>query len=187
MISLTCINTYNDCCYCCLLHYRIWFSVIRLWDKGTIHNWYSIPITMQIYSRKTFHTLWEAYNVLSSNLFIDWDVHSFSLSVYRWYYGNINRQKAEKLLLAPQNKTGSFLVRISESHSDEYTISGLFSLFFSLRFTHSEIWMPGALSMFLYIISIFIFSLHISSFLSDLTAQSLSYSTSLFSFHSYSS
>ncbi|KAK9954452.1 hypothetical protein ABG768_016516 [Culter alburnus] len=42
---------------------------------------------------------------------------------YKWYYGNINRQKAEKLLLASQNKTGSFLVRISESHSDEYTIS----------------------------------------------------------------
>uniref|UniRef100_A0A672MTD7 Tyrosine-protein kinase n=1 Tax=Sinocyclocheilus grahami TaxID=75366 RepID=A0A672MTD7_SINGR len=42
---------------------------------------------------------------------------------YRWYYGNINRQKAEKLLLSSQNKTGSFLVRISESHSDEYTIS----------------------------------------------------------------
>ncbi|XP_059396727.1 tyrosine-protein kinase SRK3-like [Carassius carassius] len=42
---------------------------------------------------------------------------------YRWYYGNINRQKAEKLLLSQQNKTGSFLVRISESHSDEYTIS----------------------------------------------------------------
>lgn len=42
----------------------------------------------------------------------------------RWYYGNINRLKAEKLLLASQNKDGSFLVRISESHSDEYTISG---------------------------------------------------------------
>ncbi|KAG5281847.1 hypothetical protein AALO_G00049450 [Alosa alosa] len=42
---------------------------------------------------------------------------------YKWYYGNINRQKAEKLLLAQQNKNGSFLVRISESHSDEYTIS----------------------------------------------------------------
>ncbi|KAI1892837.1 hypothetical protein AGOR_G00137640 [Albula goreensis] len=42
---------------------------------------------------------------------------------YKWYYGNINRQKAEKLLLAPQNTSGSFLVRISESHSDEYTIS----------------------------------------------------------------
>lgn len=42
----------------------------------------------------------------------------------RWYYGNINRVKAEKLLLASQNKDGSFLVRISESHSDEYTISG---------------------------------------------------------------
>nr|XP_055043298.1 tyrosine-protein kinase SRK2-like isoform X2 [Misgurnus anguillicaudatus] len=42
---------------------------------------------------------------------------------YKWYYGNINRQKAESLLLASQNKTGSFLVRISESHSDEYTIS----------------------------------------------------------------
>lgn len=43
---------------------------------------------------------------------------------YKWYYGNINRQKAEKLLLSSENKTGSFLVRISESHSDEYTISG---------------------------------------------------------------
>ncbi|KAK7884514.1 hypothetical protein WMY93_027637 [Mugilogobius chulae] len=41
-----------------------------------------------------------------------------------WYYGNINRVKAEKLLLASQNKEGSFLVRISESHSNEYTISG---------------------------------------------------------------
>ena len=44
--------------------------------------------------------------------------------VCRWYYGNINRLKAEKLLLAAQNKDGAFLVRISESHSDEYTISG---------------------------------------------------------------
>ncbi|XP_064812959.1 tyrosine-protein kinase Srms-like isoform X2 [Oncorhynchus masou masou] len=42
---------------------------------------------------------------------------------HKWYYGNINRLKAEKLLLASQNKDGSFLVRISESHSDEYTIS----------------------------------------------------------------
>ncbi|KAF6731875.1 Tyrosine-protein kinase Srms [Oryzias melastigma] len=42
---------------------------------------------------------------------------------YKWYYGNINRTKAEKLLLASQNKDGAFLVRISESHSDEYTIS----------------------------------------------------------------
>lgn len=49
---------------------------------------------------------------------------SLLLSLCRWYYGNINRQKAEKLLLASQNKDGSFLVRISESHSDEYTISG---------------------------------------------------------------
>ncbi|XP_077369766.1 tyrosine-protein kinase Srms [Festucalex cinctus] len=42
---------------------------------------------------------------------------------HKWYYGNINRVKAEKLLLAPQNKDGCFLARISESHSDEYTIS----------------------------------------------------------------
>ncbi|XP_061758534.1 tyrosine-protein kinase Srms [Nerophis ophidion] len=42
---------------------------------------------------------------------------------HKWYYGNIIRTKAEKLLLAPQNKDGCFLVRISESHSDEYTIS----------------------------------------------------------------
>ncbi|XP_056451191.1 tyrosine-protein kinase Srms [Gadus chalcogrammus] len=42
---------------------------------------------------------------------------------HKWYYGNINRGKAETLLLASQNQDGSFLVRISESHSDEYTIS----------------------------------------------------------------
>ncbi|KAJ8016344.1 hypothetical protein DPEC_G00006240 [Dallia pectoralis] len=42
---------------------------------------------------------------------------------HKWYYGNINRVKAEELLLASQNKDGSFLVRISESHSDEYTVS----------------------------------------------------------------
>uniref|UniRef100_A0AAQ4QR50 SH2 domain-containing protein n=1 Tax=Gasterosteus aculeatus aculeatus TaxID=481459 RepID=A0AAQ4QR50_GASAC len=46
------------------------------------------------------------------------------MSQVAWYYGNINRVKAEKLLLASQNKDGSFLVRISESHSDEYTVSG---------------------------------------------------------------
>lgn len=51
-----------------------------------------------------------------------------SVAVCRWYYGNINRVKAEKLLLASQNKDGSFLVRISESHSDEYTISGKWPL-----------------------------------------------------------
>ena len=54
-------------------------------------------------------------------------LHHVCVSFYslcRWYYGNINRVKAEKLLLASQNKDGSFLVRISESHSDEYTISG---------------------------------------------------------------
>lgn len=71
-------------------------------------------------------------------------VHLF----YRWYYGNINRQKAEKLLLSSQNKTGSFLVRISESHSDEYTISGSFPCFFSLSLTRSFIWMPGDLQYF---------------------------------------
>ncbi|CAL8363980.1 unnamed protein product [Lota lota] len=42
---------------------------------------------------------------------------------HKWYYGNINRGKAETLLLASQNQDGSFLVRISESHSDEYTVS----------------------------------------------------------------
>ncbi|KAL1021354.1 hypothetical protein UPYG_G00012190 [Umbra pygmaea] len=42
---------------------------------------------------------------------------------HKWYYGNIVRVKAEKLLLASQNKNGSFLVRISESNSNEYTVS----------------------------------------------------------------
>uniref|UniRef100_A0A3Q4H572 Tyrosine-protein kinase n=1 Tax=Neolamprologus brichardi TaxID=32507 RepID=A0A3Q4H572_NEOBR len=39
-----------------------------------------------------------------------------------WYYGNINRGKAETLLLASQNKDGAFLVRISESHSDDSSL-----------------------------------------------------------------
>lgn len=95
-------------------------------------------------------------------------VHLF----YRWYYGNINRQKAEKLLLSPQNKTGSFLVRISESHSDEYTISGSFPCFFSLTqspsLSHSLSFecletsstsLPYSLVFLSYIISFFIFFL----------------------------
>ncbi|XP_066558444.1 tyrosine-protein kinase Srms isoform X2 [Amia ocellicauda] len=42
-----------------------------------------------------------------------------------WYFGNIGREQAEKLLMSSQNKSGSFLVRISESNSDEYSISAL--------------------------------------------------------------
>ncbi len=105
-------------------------------------------------------------------------VHLF----YRWYYGNINRQKAEKLLLSPQNKTGSFLVRISESHSDEYTISGSFPCFFSLRHSlplshtlfHLNAWRPPVLPSriplsFSHTSSPFSSSFFlISSFLSDL-------------------
>uniref|UniRef100_A0A3Q3WWU3 Tyrosine-protein kinase n=1 Tax=Mola mola TaxID=94237 RepID=A0A3Q3WWU3_MOLML len=56
-----------------------------------------------------------------------------------WYYGNINRLKAEKLLLAAQNKDGSFLVRISESHSDEYTISRGEGKVFHFRIQRSAI------------------------------------------------
>lgn len=84
--------------------------------------------------------LWSIY------LLILWGIQlCYVCLLYRWYYGNINRQKAEKLLLASQNKTGSFLVRISESHSDEYTISGLFPYFRSLSHTHCLDWMPGDL------------------------------------------
>uniref|UniRef100_A0A3Q2WQN7 Tyrosine-protein kinase n=1 Tax=Haplochromis burtoni TaxID=8153 RepID=A0A3Q2WQN7_HAPBU len=56
-----------------------------------------------------------------------------------WYYGNINRGKAEKLLLASQNKDGAFLVRISESHSDEYTISRSEGKVFHFRVQRSSI------------------------------------------------
>ncbi|MGH0176783.1 UNVERIFIED_CONTAM: hypothetical protein FKN15_074004 [Acipenser sinensis] len=40
-----------------------------------------------------------------------------------WYFGNVSRKDAEKLLMSPLNKPGSYLVRISESNSDEYSLS----------------------------------------------------------------
>ncbi len=101
--------------------------------------------------------------------------------LYRWYYGNINRQKAEKLLLSSQNKTGSFLVRISESHSDEYTISGPFPCFFSRRHSlslslslsslHVNAWRPPVLPSCISLVSLSHTSSSfflISRFLSDL-------------------
>ncbi len=99
--------------------------------------------------------------------------------LYRWYYGNINRQKAEKLLLSSQNKTGSFLVRISESHSDEYTISGPFPCFFSRRHSlslplsslHFNAWRPPVLPSRISLVSLSHTSSSfflISRFLSDL-------------------
>ncbi|MBN3287648.1 SRMS kinase, partial [Polyodon spathula] len=40
-----------------------------------------------------------------------------------WYFGNVSRKDAEKLLMSPVNKPGAYLVRISESNSDEYSLS----------------------------------------------------------------
>ncbi|MBN3277383.1 SRMS kinase, partial [Polyodon spathula] len=42
---------------------------------------------------------------------------------FSWYFGNVSRKDAEKLLMSPGNKPGSYLVRISESNSDEYSLS----------------------------------------------------------------
>jgi hypothetical protein len=35
------------------------------------------------------------------------------LNVFRWYYGEIKRPEAEKLLVAPPNEDGAFLIRDS--------------------------------------------------------------------------
>jgi len=44
--------------------------------------------------------------------------------VEQWYFGNINRLEAEKLLLLPINDNGSFLIRNSESEIHGYSLSG---------------------------------------------------------------
>ncbi|XP_028667533.2 tyrosine-protein kinase Srms [Erpetoichthys calabaricus] len=40
-----------------------------------------------------------------------------------WYFGAINRKDAESLLMSSANAYGAFLVRISESNADEYSLS----------------------------------------------------------------
>lgn len=90
--------------------------------------WWMLPCTCNTFlSRPDTLILYHSFTCVCTCCVITCSSLSLSLScvssLIRWYYGNINRVKAEKLLLASQNKDGSFLVRISESHSDEYTIS----------------------------------------------------------------
>lgn len=106
---------------------------LQLWSYS-VHN---MMCSMLLLSEHCNTLLVMFFSFFVQTPFINWSPHMllchWSLypalflclcSLFRWYYGNINRVKAEKLLLASQNKDGSFLVRISESHSDEYTISG---------------------------------------------------------------
>eukprot|EP00062_Callorhinchus_milii_P019430 gi/632973986/ref/XP_007903421.1/ PREDICTED: tyrosine-protein kinase Srms [Callorhinchus milii] len=46
-----------------------------------------------------------------------------SLTNQQWYFGDISRTNAEKLLLSPENATGSFLIRKSQNSQNDYTIS----------------------------------------------------------------
>ena len=43
--------------------------------------------------------------------------------MYRWYFGNIDRFQADKLLMATSNGNGSFLIRDSERASGGYSLS----------------------------------------------------------------
>ena len=47
----------------------------------------------------------------------------FIVFAISWYFGPIRRTDAEKWLLSPSNKTGTFLVRQSESDSRAYALS----------------------------------------------------------------
>ncbi len=43
---------------------------------------------------------------------------------FRWYFGKIRRLEAEKLLLMSANDHGAFLVRMSESRQNDFSLSG---------------------------------------------------------------
>ena len=44
-----------------------------------------------------------------------------------WYFGAIRRSEAENFLLIEENRDGAFLIRDSESRSEEYSLSGKWS------------------------------------------------------------
>ncbi|XP_076044496.1 tyrosine-protein kinase Src42A [Oratosquilla oratoria] len=46
-----------------------------------------------------------------------------SIGAQPWYFGPIKRIEAERVLLQPDNKDGAFLVRVSESRMNEYSLS----------------------------------------------------------------
>lgn len=48
---------------------------------------------------------------------------SFVHDVCRWYFGKIKRIEAEKILLQPDNESGAFLIRDSESRRNDFSLS----------------------------------------------------------------
>ena len=48
---------------------------------------------------------------------------SFIITIFRWYFGNIDRLRAEVYLKLPEYGSGAFLVRKSERRNDAYALS----------------------------------------------------------------
>ncbi|XP_067097229.1 tyrosine-protein kinase Blk isoform X1 [Osmerus mordax] len=49
--------------------------------------------------------------------------HADTLEVEKWFFKNLSRRETERLLLAPGNKAGSFLVRESETSKGAFSLS----------------------------------------------------------------
>lgn len=63
---------------------------------------------------------------------------SFYLSLFRWFFGAIKRGDAEKQLLYPENQTGAFLIRESESQKGDFALSGMDIVLWDLSKTFGE-------------------------------------------------
>ena len=71
-----------------------------------------------------FYPLFNNYNYYAhdSNSLITWVIY-FSLFALSWFYGNIKRPEAEKLLLSPPNEHGAFLIRDNTKDKPSYALS----------------------------------------------------------------
>ncbi|RNA14493.1 Tyrosine- kinase [Brachionus plicatilis] len=79
-----------------------------------------------VYSTAKFFKSTESYQTIpktsnhdlnSSKSLVD------SLEANPWYFGHMKRMEAEKLLVHPQNKQGSFLIRESEGNNHAFSLS----------------------------------------------------------------
>jgi len=49
--------------------------------------------------------------------------HDISLNIHSWFFQNVSRKEAEKLLLSEENARGTYLVRHSEHNPDGFSLS----------------------------------------------------------------
>jgi hypothetical protein len=49
--------------------------------------------------------------------------YDISLNIHSWFFKNVSRKEAEKLLLSEENARGTYLVRHSEHNPDGYSLS----------------------------------------------------------------